>query len=84
MSKGAIVVRTVFRGIAKTSKTYTLQLGPLRATGLPALLAAVAGVVVAGGVAALLARSGGRLPETLSEARGLAESLRSRNPRLNP
>lgn len=83
MSKGAIVVRTIFRGIARTSKTYTLELGPLRATGVPALLFAVSGVVLAGGIAALLARGASRLPETLSEARGLADSLRSNRPRLH-
>lgn len=82
MSKGAFVVRAVFRGIARTSRTYTLDLAAFRATGVPALLVAVSGVVIAGGIAALLARGASRLPETLAEARGLADSLLGNRPRL--
>jgi len=84
MSKGSSIVKAVFRGIAVTSKTYTLEFGPLRASGVPALLLGVTGIVLAGGITALLARQGERLPETLREARGLAESLRAPRPRLQP
>lgn len=84
MSKGSSVVKAIFRGLARTSQTYTLELGPLRATGVPALLLGVTGIVLASGVTALLARQGERLPETLREARGLAESLRSNRTRLQP
>ncbi|MHB8146123.1 MAG: hypothetical protein ACYDGM_02525 [Vulcanimicrobiaceae bacterium] len=84
MSKGSSVVKAVFRGIARASKTYTLEIGPLRASGMPALLLGVTGIVLASGITALLARQGERLPETLREARGLAESLRTTRPRLQP
>lgn len=80
--KGASIVRAVFRGIARTQQTFTLELGPIRATGVPAILLAVSGVVVAGGLAGLVSKGG--LPETLREARGLAETLRGDRHRLNP
>lgn len=80
--KSAGIVKAVFRGIARTQSTFTIELGPIRATGVPAVLLAVSGVVVASGIAGLIGR--GRLPETLREARGLAESLRSERRHLNP
>lgn len=76
------IVKSVFRGIARTQKTFTIEIGPVRATGVPAILIAVSGVVVASGIAGLIGR--GRLPETLREARGLAESLREQRHRLSP
>lgn len=82
MSKGTGIAKAIFRGLARTSKTFSLELGPLRASGVPALLLGVTGIVLASGVTALLARQGERLPETLREARGLAESLRTSRPRL--
>jgi hypothetical protein len=66
------------------SETYSIQVGPVRATGVPAILVGVTGIVLASGATALLARSASRLPETLREARGLAETLRNDRPRLNP
>ncbi len=84
MANNASVVRAVFKGIARTQSTFTLELGPIRATGVPAILVAVTGVVLAGGVVSTLSRSAARLPETLREARGLAETLRGDRPRLTP
>jgi hypothetical protein len=84
MSKRSAFVREVFKGIARSNRTYTLELGPLRAAGVPAILAGVCGIVLASGVAAVLARSAGRLPETLREASVLAQTLRGERPRLNP
>jgi len=78
------VVRAVFKGIARMERSYTIEVGPLRATGVPAILVAVTGVVLASGVVALLSRAGSRLPETLREAQGLAQTLRGDRPRLNP
>jgi hypothetical protein len=82
--KRAAVVREVFKGIARATSTFTLEFGPLRATGVPAILCGVCGVVLAGGVAAVLSRSAERLPETLKEANGLAQTMRGDRPRLNP
>lgn len=84
MAKRAGIFKAVFKGIARTQESFTLEIGPLRATGVPAILVAVTGVVVAGGVASMLAKGAARLPETLREARSLAETLRGDRPRLNP
>jgi hypothetical protein len=83
MKKRAAIVRAVFRGIARMQKTFTVEVGPLRATGIPAILLGVSGIVLASGVTAALAKGATRLPETLSEARALAEALRQGSPRLN-
>ena len=84
MAKPGKLVKAIFRGIAEMEREYTVQLGPLRASGVPALLVAVGGVVLAGGLAAMLSKNAARLPETLREARGLAETLRGDARRLNP
>jgi hypothetical protein len=80
MSKG--IVKAVFRGLTRQYKTFSIQLGPLRATGVPAILIGVTGIVLASGVAAALSKAAPRLPETLSEARGLAEALKPAPARL--
>jgi hypothetical protein len=82
MPKNAAVVRAVFKGLARASSTYRLEVGPVRATGIPAVLVAVCGIVVAGGVAAALSKGARQLPETLREAKGLAQTLRGDRPRL--
>jgi hypothetical protein len=82
MKNSAGVVKAVFRGLARYAKTFTLEIGPVRATGVPAILLGVTGIVLASGVTAALAKSANRLPETLSEARGLAEALSSNPKRL--
>jgi len=83
MSKSANI-KAVFKGLARLQRGYTIEAGPVRATGVPAILLGVCGIVAAAGVAAFLGRSAGRLPETLSEAKGLAQTLRGDRPRLNP
>ncbi|MGA7571795.1 MAG: hypothetical protein WBG27_10110 [Candidatus Aquilonibacter sp.] len=77
-------IRAVFKGLARMQREYTLEIGPLRATGVPAILLGSAAIVAAAGLAAFLGRSARRLPETLSEAKGLAQTLRGDRPRLNP
>jgi hypothetical protein len=84
MPKSASIVRAVFKGIARLEQGYTIEVGPVRATGVPAILLGVCGIVAASGLAAFLARSAGRLPETLGEAKGLAQTLRGDHPRLSP
>jgi hypothetical protein len=81
MKNRASVVRAVFRGLARMQRSFTLEIGPLRATGVPAILIGVTGIVLASGLSAALAKSAPRLPETLGEARGLAEALNAA-PRL--
>jgi hypothetical protein len=76
-------LRAFFRGIARVQKTFTIEFGPLRASGVPAILVGVTGIVLASGVTAALSKGATRLPETLGEARGLAEALNSgASPRL--
>ncbi len=81
---GGSSIKSLFRGLTKVMRSYRLEIGPVRATGVPAILVAVTGIVLAGGVAAALAKSAGRLPETLREAQGLATSLRGPQRHLNP
>lgn len=71
-----------FKGLAKMTKTFSLEVGPLRAQGVPAVLVAVTGVVLASGVARALMQSSDRLPETLREARSLAQAMRPEVPKL--
>jgi hypothetical protein len=75
-------LRAFLRGVARVQRTFKLEIGPLRASGLPAVLLGVTGVVLASGVTAALSRGATRLPETLGEARGLAEAINARAPRL--
>ena len=82
MKNSAGIVKAIFRGLARAAKTFNLEIGPLRATGVPAVLLGVTGIVLASGITAALAKSANRLPETLSEARGLAEALTSPPKRL--
>jgi hypothetical protein len=82
MSKGSAFIKAFFRGLERTVKTFSIEIGPVRATGVPAVLLGVTGIVLASGVTAALAKSANRLPETLSEARGLAEAMNSSPKRL--
>jgi hypothetical protein len=82
MNKRARVLRAVFRGLARVQRTFTIEVGPLRASGVPAILLGVSGIILASGVTAALAKGANRLPETLGEARNLAEALNTSSPRL--
>ncbi len=65
-------------------KTFTIEVGPIRATGAPAMLIAATGAIVAGGIAMALARASDRLPETIRETNNLTRTLRSERSFLNP
>jgi hypothetical protein len=84
MKKRGRILKAIFRGIARVQESFEIHIGPIHARGVPAILVGVTGIVAASGVAAMLARSAERLPETLREARGLSESLRGARPPLNP
>lgn len=62
-------------------RTFSVEIGPLRATGVPAILLGVTGIILASGVTAALSKGANRLPETLGEARGLADALSAGSPR---
>ncbi|MGZ3503677.1 MAG: hypothetical protein ACXWNK_06065 [Vulcanimicrobiaceae bacterium] len=73
-----------FKGLSRVTRSFKLEIGPLKAEGVPAVLVAATGIVLAGGIARALSQGSDRLPETLREARGLAQSLRREDvPRLH-
>jgi hypothetical protein len=80
--KRARSLRAFFRGVARVQRAFTIEIGPLRARGVPAVLLGVTGIVLASGVTAALAKGATRLPETLGEARGLVDAMNARAPRL--
>jgi hypothetical protein len=82
MNNRARSLRAFFRGLARVQRTFSVEIGPLRATGVPAVLLGVTGIVLASGITAALAKGATRLPETLGEARGLADALNAGAPRL--
>jgi predicted membrane protein len=82
MNKRMSAIKAFLRGLARVQKTFRIEIGPVRATGIPAVLVGVSGIVLASGVTAALAKGATRLPETLGEARGLAEAMNDRSPRL--
>jgi hypothetical protein len=75
-------LRAFFRGVARLQRSFTIEIGPLRASGVPAILVGVTGIVLASGITAALSKGATRLPEALGEARGLAEALNSGSLRL--
>jgi hypothetical protein len=81
MNDRARSLRAFFRGVARVQRTFSIEVGPLRATGVPALLLGVTGIILASGVTATLTKGATRLPETLGEARGLADALNAGSPR---
>ena len=84
MAGKASAIKAFFRGVSRVTKTFNIEIGGFKASGVPAILVGVTGIVVASGIAAALAKGAPRLPETLSQARGLAEALNPGSPqRLN-
>jgi hypothetical protein len=69
---------------AKILRASAIRYDGFRARGVPAILLGVTGVVLAAGTVRALAVAAPTLPETLREAKGLADALRSGPPRLNP
>ena len=73
-----------FKSVARVTRTFKIEAGPFRAQGPPAILVALIGVLVAAAIARAIVTSSDRLPETLREARALAQSMRRDAPRLQP
>ncbi|MDQ6930850.1 MAG: hypothetical protein M3126_09325 [Candidatus Eremiobacteraeota bacterium] len=72
------------KGMARIAKSFQIEAGGFRARGAPAVILAAGGVVLVAGIVRLLSQNASVLPETLREAKGLIESLRSENlKRLN-
>ncbi len=83
MASPANIVKAVLRGFVRAHKTLPIEFAPIRATGVPAVLLGAGAIVVAAGIANALGRNAERLPETLSEARRLAEAMRPAHGHLN-
>jgi len=73
-----------FKALARLTETFKIETPYFKAQGPPAILLAVGGIIVAGGIAGALAKGADRLPETLREARQLTSALRGNDsPRLH-
>ena len=73
-----------FRDLARVAKSFKIEVGGFRAQGAPAVILAAGGLTLAAGLVRLLNQNAAMLPETLREAKGLIEALRSNDvKRLN-
>ena len=66
-----------FKDLARVAKAFKIEFGGFRAQGAPAVLLAAGGVTLAAGIVRILSQNASMLPETLREAKGLVEALRS-------
>jgi hypothetical protein len=73
-----------FRDLARVTKTFVLEVGPLRARGVPAVLLGVSGIVAAAGFARLLANNPAALSETIREATRFMGTVRGEAIPLRP
>jgi hypothetical protein len=74
-----------FRDLARVTKTFRLEIGPLRARGVPAILVGVSGVIAAAGFARLLVENPSVLTETIREATRFIGTVRGADaPALKP
>lgn len=64
------------RNLAKIFKSFRLHAGGLEAEGVPAVILAWAGIVLAVGLVRALDRNAPVLPEAFREAKGLLEAIR--------
>ena len=66
-----------FRDVARVAKTFKIEIGGFRAQGAPAVILAAGGLTLAAGLVRILSQNAAMLPETLREAKGLVEAIRS-------
>lgn len=78
------MVKDIFKGIARVARGFKIETPVLKAQGAPAVVIAVGALIVGAGIAQALAKGADRLPETLKEARHLAQTLKREDvPRLH-
>lgn len=78
------MIKDIFKGIARVTRGFSIETPVLKAQGAPAVLIAVGGILVGAGIARALVKGADRLPETLKEARQLADTLKRNDvPRLH-
>ncbi len=66
-----------FKDLARLAKAFKIQVGGFRAQGAPAVILAAGGLTLAAGLVRILSQNASMLPETLREAKGLVEAIRS-------
>jgi len=66
-----------FKDLARVAKAFKIEVGGFRAQGAPAVLLAAGGLTLAAGIVRILGQNASMLPETLREAKGLVEAIRS-------
>ena len=66
-----------FRDVARVAKAFKIEIGGFRAQGAPAVLLAAGGLTLAAGIVRILSNNAAMLPETLREAKGLVEALKT-------
>jgi hypothetical protein len=64
------------RNLARVFKSFRISVGGFEAEGIPAVVLAWAGVVVAVGLVRAMDRNAPVLPEAFREAKGLLEAIR--------
>lgn len=64
------------RYVARIIKSFKLRAGGLEAEGVPAVIMAAAGVILALGAVRAIDRNAPVLPEAFREAKGLLEAIR--------
>jgi len=77
------VSKGFLKALTRFAETFKIETPYFKAQGPPAILIAVSGIVIAGGIAGALAKGADRLPETLREARQLTSAVRGDAPRLH-
>src|SRR5580698_4251499 len=54
MSNRVEGLKTFLRGIARVQRTFQIEVGPMRASGVPAVMIGIAGIILARGVSSAL------------------------------
>jgi hypothetical protein len=73
-----------FRDFYRLAKTAKLTYGDFKATGLPAVIISLSGLVLASGIARAIASSAASLPETVREGRAMLEGSKARKGTFSP
>jgi hypothetical protein len=73
-----------FRDLVRLTTKAKLTYGEFRATGLPAVIISLSGLVLASGVARAIASSAASLPETFREGRAMIEAGKARKGTFGP
>ncbi|MDQ6825892.1 MAG: hypothetical protein M3Z14_01660 [Candidatus Eremiobacteraeota bacterium] len=66
-----------FRGLARVTRTFKVEMGHFRAQGAPAVIVSACGLALAAGLMRAINQNAAILPDTLREAKGLVDSLKA-------